>query len=172
MKNADAKSDTQIHSLRASLDEANRALQVARSEKETEIQEVAKLRKENKELKDSLQKSKVEMEVVSNLQSALHAEENRSSNLTTTVARLESEKTEKAMLVGQRDSQMSALNSQLLSVSTELQSCRRQLVSLQQDYIHVKSTLDFEISKRKLFDTGNTEYFDDEVSIEYEYEIV
>lgn len=168
MKNADAKADKQIHSLRASLDESNQALQIAKSEKETETQQVLKLRKENNALQDTLQKSKVEMEVVSQLQSALRAEESRSSNLTTTVARLESEKAEKAIVVGQRESQISALNSQLVTVTTDLQSCRRELVTLQQHYIHVKSTLEFEINKRKLFENGNTDYFDEEVSIECE----
>lgn len=163
LKKADANSDKEINSLRATLEEWRQAHRVALSEKENEILLVVKLRQEISELKDALEKSKVETGVVSTLESTLRAEQSRTSNLTNTVSRLEAEKAEKPEVVAQRESQVSALNSQLAAATAELQSCRRQLHTLQQDYMHVKSTLEFENSKRKLFDYND--FYEEEVCI-------
>ena len=165
LKKADANSDKEITSLRASLEQSRQAHRLALSEKETEIVLVAKLRKEIVDLKDAQEKSKVEMDVVSTLESALRAEQSRTLNLTNTVSRLEAEKAEKPEVVAQLESQSSALNSQLAAATAELQSCRRQLHALQQDYMHVKSTLEFETSKRKVFEYSNSDFYDDEVCI-------
>jgi chromosome segregation ATPase len=127
--------------------------------KEVQIAELAKV---VEDLKVQLRHSHVQMEVVSRLESAVAAEESRSSRLTDTVARMEREKGE---AIAQRDSNIAVLNTELATASAELQSSRRQIQNLQQEYVHMKSTLEFEISKRNAFGgrINEDEVIDDQV---------
>lgn len=126
----------------------------------TKEETIKHLLTEVRALKERLAQSKDEVETVAIMETNLRAEESRNTKLVDTVAKMEREKKD---ALAQREADVAVLNSELASASAEVQTLRRQLLKLQQDYVHMKSCLDFELSKKRAFGGRNDDAEDEEV---------
>lgn len=158
--NAHEAAETTIRDLRCTIQTGNTTIDSLQSQRTNDAITIVKLRHDIKALEEAQQRTKVEVDVVAKLESALRSEESRSGKLTDTVSRLEAEK---AALVTQHETQVSALKSEVAAAKKELNSGRRRIEKLEQDVAHVKSALDFEMGKRRVYENSNNEVYEDEV---------
>ncbi len=157
---AHESSESNIRELRSTIQTLNSKIDSLQSELRHEGITVVKLRADIKALDEAQQRTKVEVDVVAKLESSLRSQESRSEKLTETVSRLE---TEKAALITQHETQVSALKSEVAAAKKEVVAGRRRIEKLEQDFAHVKGALDFEKSKRRVYEPSNEEVYEDEV---------